>query len=325
MHWVSFLPKPSGCIVRASRIRMNNLFKPCAGKLTSMLKLIVIFSVPVFAGYLLYSLWPTIMLESIKWQRIINEELSNLLYEAKQNHLTACLSLLGLSFVYGVLHSVGPGHGKMIVTTFLATHPTKIKHGLLLTILSAFMQAIVAVLLVTILLLFFNNSMRDINNKAAELITLSGLIMAVLGIVIVFHAVKTFFQQKMTNHQHQEFVSAEQLNKAVSWQAYLGIVVSIGIRPCTGAVMVLLFANMIGIYWLGVSSALLMAMGTAITTSSIALLTISGKKVINRYLSRDEHTPSISNMVVQLIGGGLLILFAFVLFSTPSSGISPVF
>ena len=103
------------------------------------------------------------------------------------------------------------------------------------------------------------------------------------------------------------------------------IIVSIGIRPCTGAIMVLLFANMVGIYWLGVTSAFVMAIGTAITTSTIALLTISGKKLINRYLNREEHKLSISNLSLQFLGGVFLILLGVVLFNTPSYGISPVF
>ena len=300
-------------------------------------KALLSFSLFLIAGYLLWQSWPTIMLQSIKWQRIINEELSNLLYEAKANQLTSAIYLLLLSLIYGILHSLGPGHGKLIVTTFLATHPSKVKHSLILTIASALMQAIVAILLVSILLFLFNNSMRDVNSKAVELISLSFLIMAILGAVIIVRALKKLYshfksREKVHKHGHQDenccghkhFASADEINKATTWQAYAGIIISIGIRPCTGAIMVLLFANVIDIYWLGVVSALVMAIGTAMTTSTIALLTISGKKMVNNYLNHDEHKNSTKSTLLQLLGGLLLFLLGILLFNTPAVGVSPL-
>jgi hypothetical protein len=50
------------------------------------------------------------------------------------------LSLLGFSFVYGVLHALGPGHGKMVITTWLATHPSKLKSSIGLTLAASLLQ-----------------------------------------------------------------------------------------------------------------------------------------------------------------------------------------
>jgi len=328
---------------------MENLLHP--KKMMAMLSILLLF----VAGYYLWQAWPAIMLQSIKWQRIVNDELSNLLYEAKENQLTSAVYLLVLSILYGALHSLGPGHGKLIVTTFLATHPSKVKHSLILTIVSALMQAVVAILLVSILVFLFNNSMRDVNGKTVELISLSFLIMALLGAFIIFRALKKLFtsfkstQVEHVHHDHHEhehhdydhdhdhdhdhdghccghkhFASAEEINNATTWQAYAGIIVSIGIRPCTGAIMALLFANVIGIYWLGVVSAFMMAIGTAITTSTIALLTISGKKMINGYLNHNGNKNATRSTLLQLTGGVILLLLGLLLFMTPTIGVSPM-
>jgi len=318
---------------------MENLLHP--KKMMAMLSILLLF----VAGYYLWQAWPAIMLQSIKWQRIVNDELSNLLYEAKENQLTSAVYLLVLSILYGALHSLGPGHGKLIVTTFLATHPSKVKHSLILTIVSALMQAVVAILLVSILVFLFNNSMRDVNGKTVELISLSFLIMALLGAFIIFRALKKLYttfkstQVEHVHHDHHEhdhhdhdghccghkhFASAEEINNATTWQAYAGIIVSIGIRPCTGAIMALLFANVIGIYWLGVVSAFMMAIGTAITTSTIALLTISGKKMINGYLNHNGNKNATRSTLLQLTGGVILLLLGLLLFMTPTIGVSPM-
>ena len=107
---------------------------------------------------------------------------------------------------------------------------------------------------------------------------------------------------------------------------------SIGLRPCTGAIMVLLFANMVGLYWMGVISALVMSLGTALTTSALALLTLSGKRIVHRYLQQGSSQSGESRAnagllwagySLQLLGGVILILLGFLLASTQSTGLSP--
>lgn len=90
----------------------------------------------------------------------------------------------------------------------------------------------------------------------------------------------------------------------------------------------LFFANMVGLYWMGVVSAMLMSMGTAITTSALALLTLSGKKVVHRYLStkhsHQQRRWQWAGYSLQLLGGTLLILLGLLLVSSQSTGLSPM-
>ncbi|WP_435532911.1 nickel/cobalt transporter [Vibrio marisflavi] len=325
-------------------------------------------------GYMLFKAWPVILLSSIKWQREINMQLTDLLYQAKAHSVSAGLYLAGFSFLYGALHSIGPGHGKMIVTTYLATHPTKVKVSLVLTILSAFLQAIVAIVLVSVLLMAFNSTMREVNSEANRFISLSFYAMSILGAIIVYRSSKQLWQRfkpqttklavdngpfqsfskieagndnkqlglqapnlGLSNkhvHQHDangkcgcghtHFASAEAINKASTMREYIGIIVSIGIRPCTGAILALLFANVVSAYWLGVVSAFVMSIGTALTTSTIALMTISGKKVVSKYLGASTHSTSTGAVILQFIGGSLLILFGVLLMQVPVYGMSPI-
>ncbi|MFA0544367.1 hypothetical protein AB4512_24280, partial [Vibrio sp. 10N.222.52.B7] len=107
------------------------------------------------------------------------------------------------------------------------------------------------------------------------------------------------------------------------------IIVTIGIRPCTGAIMVLLFANMVGLYWMGVLSAFAMAVGTALTTSLIAMMTLTGKHLVKRYLAAGNKNSSESlkaaGHYLQLFGGILLVLIGLLLMNGQDSGMSPVF
>ncbi|MGF1869387.1 nickel/cobalt transporter [Photobacterium indicum] len=348
-------------------------------------------------GYVIWQAWPSLLISSMQWQKDINNQLSELLYDAQADSIAAGLSLAGLSFIYGMLHSLGPGHGKLIVSTYLATHPTKIKLSLTLTVLSALLQAVVAIALVSTLLVIFNSSMREVNSEANRFVTLSFYTVVILGLVIVWRNLRTLWQsfrlnQSLKNAQqpqtpafvfntnnitaikhiptntakpnvilrsaqnthtlpgdhfhssdcgcgHQHFADAEVINSASSIKEYLVIILSIGIRPCTGAIMVLLFANMVDMYWLGVVSAFLMAIGTALTTSIIAIMTITGRQLVKRYLngnkqqidrdSKDnknaETSLHLAGTTVQLAGGVALILMGAVLLSSQPVGMSPVF
>lgn len=90
--------------------------------------------------------------ESIAWQREVNQQMSGLLKAVAENPTKAGGSLLAFSFIYGVLHALGPGHGKIVITTWLATHPSKLRSSIGLTLASSLLQGGVAIALVVVVL-----------------------------------------------------------------------------------------------------------------------------------------------------------------------------
>jgi nickel/cobalt exporter len=327
--------------------------------------LLVITALFLGSLFIIWKAWPSLIMSSMQWQKEINNQLSDLLYEAQNHIFTAGSSLILLSFIYGILHSLGPGHGKLIVSTYVATHPTKIKISLMLTALSALLQAVVAITLVSVLLTVFNSSMREVNGEANRLVSLSFYIVIILGAFIVWRnasvLLKTFYFKNKTLHinntnpltknvvdsdtcscGHVHFASADVINNASSFKEYLVVIFSVGLRPCTGAIMVLLFANMLDIYWLGIISAFVMAMGTAFTTSIIAMMTVTGKQLVKRYIEVNKahnhnHNHNHDGIgaiginqhfvytLIKLTGGSLLILIGAVLLSSQPVGLLPIF
>jgi nickel/cobalt exporter len=326
-----------------------------------VINILVFITVSIIALDVLWQEWPSLVMTSINMQRDIYAELSDLLYEAKADNVASGLMLIGLSFLYGMFHSLGPGHGKMIVTTYLVTHPTKVNTSLLLTLLSSMVQALVAVTLVSVLLVLFKASMHEVNAQADQFIRVSFYIVLILGGLIVIRSLKQLWRSlnnqkeggfkikgavrirssSLLNNEninntavsscscgHKHFATADEMNRASSMREYVGIIISIGMRPCTGAIMVLLFANMINIYWLGVISAFVMAIGTALTTSTIAVMTITGKKVVQRYLKvASESAPRVTRIhsLLQLSGGIVLMIFGLLLLNSQVLGMSPIF
>jgi ABC-type nickel/cobalt efflux system permease component RcnA len=96
----------------------------------------------------LWHIWPQVLRESVGWQRAFNRQMSALIQAVAENPTAAGGSLLLVSFMYGVLHALGPGHGKVVITTWLATHPSRLKSSIGLTLASSLLQGLVAVTLV---------------------------------------------------------------------------------------------------------------------------------------------------------------------------------
>ncbi|HEY6669781.1 MAG TPA: hypothetical protein VI075_02465 [Methyloceanibacter sp.] len=74
-------------------------------------------------------------------------------------------------------------------------------------------------------------------------------------------------------------VDARQLAGPFSWRKVTAVVFSVGIRPCTGAILVLVFALTQGLFWAGVAATFAMALGTAITVAVLATLALGSREL----------------------------------------------
>lgn len=284
------------------------------------------------ALFALWVYWPQVLASSTQWQRTVNQELSTLLRQVAENPTRAGVILLGVSFSYGVLHALGPGHGKIVITTWLATHPSKLKTSLKLTFAASLLQGLVAIGLVTLMLVVLQLPSRQLHLSSFWLEKGSYLLVGVLGLLLCLRAIRrlwgllrrqpTFraFTSQHTHDEHcgcghQHMPSQQQLAASNDWRARLMVVVSMGIRPCSGAIMVLLFSKVIGVFGWGVLSALAMASGTAMTLSGLALLVHGCRNVAIR-LSK-KSPPLLWQQVgwssLALAGGVILVVAAVVM------------
>ena len=142
------------------------------------------------AGFWLWRAWPQVLLQSAVWQRALNVELSRLLQAVAENPAAAGLSLLGFSFAYGILHALGPGHGKVVITTWLATHPSKLKSSIGLTLAASLLQGLVAIALVVVVLTLLRLPARQLHLSSFWLEKGSYLLVGALGLLLCWRALK---------------------------------------------------------------------------------------------------------------------------------------
>lgn len=293
--------------------------------------LLLFFIVAAFGLLWLWHAWPQVMMKSVIWQRDVNQQMSGLLKAVAENPTQAGGVLLLFSFVYGVLHALGPGHGKVVITTWLATHPSKLKSSIGLTLAASLLQGLVAIGLVVVVLTLLQLPARQLHLSSFWLEKGSYALVGVLGLLLCWRALKklrallrkpkfTAFTPHHVHDQHcgcghQHMPDPKQLERDEDWRARLVIVLSMGMRPCSGAIMVLLFSKVIGVFGWGVASALAMAAGTSVTISSLALL-VHAFRTLAVKLS-GNRTPVLWRQVgwttLALAGGVILVTAAVVM------------
>lgn len=306
---------------------------------------LLLFMVMAVLGALwLWQAWPQVVMRSALWQREVNIQMSTLLKAVAENPTKAGGTLLLFSFVYGVLHALGPGHGKVVITTWLATHPSKLKPAIGLTLASSLLQGLVAILLVVVVLSLLALPARQLHLSGYWLEKGSYLLVGVLGLLLCWRALKRLRQllqapkfRAFTPHHihhdncgcgHQHLPTQTQLQNGGDWRARLVIVLSMGMRPCSGAIMVLLFSKVIGVFAWGVASALAMAAGTSLTISGLALL-VHGFRQLAVKIS-GKRAPVLWRQIgwttLALAGGVVLVSAAVVMWMSalpPGGGLRP--
>jgi len=255
-------------------------------------------------------LWGWVLNQQQKANRQIVGAVKDLKSEGS---VSAALALILVSFIYGVLHAAGPGHGKAVISSYVLANERTVRRGILLSFLAAFFQALSAIAIITVLVVFMKATSFQIKGAENWITTLSWGLIAVLGAWLVYRQVKILWgswqartqakqSEGCTHHNahgehahdgaccgHAHMPDAQQLEDDFSWRKGFLIAASVGVRPCTGALLVLIFALTNGLLWAGIAATFAMALGTAITVSILAAAAVGSKGFATRLAGGDSR------------------------------------
>ncbi len=258
-------------------------------------------------------------------QSAFYKQLTGTVRDMKQNG-SAVWTLISLSFLYGVFHAAGPGHGKVVMSSYvLANHETA-RRGAVLCLLSSLLQALVAIGVISILAIMFNATSLVISDATRALEVGSYVLVAVLGFYLIVKSVRRIVaaplgtpgagplhtEHRVADHHHHDEhcgcnhahapspALADQAGRSV--RAAATAVLSVGLRPCTGALIVLVFALAQGLFWAGILSAFAMGLGTAITVSALMFLAVGTRRATLLLAGGNTRGAGIVLNGVQLLG-----------------------
>ena len=235
--------------------------------------------------------------------------------------LAATWTLMLLSFGYGVFHAAGPGHGKAVISAWLLATENELRRGVLIALLSALIQALTAIAIVSALLLLVAGAGAAARNVAGYLESASYALIAGLGLYLVWTALRPQAREAAHDHHHHDHghhprhdehcghahvPDARQVKGEWSLAKAFSLSFAVGIRPCTGAILVLIFANALGLYWAGIASTFAMAAGTFLTVTAIAAVAVYSRRFAMRLANRGDRWPGLLASGLR-IGGGVAI------------------
>ena len=245
----------------------------------------------------------------------------------------AAWTLMLLSFGYGVFHAAGPGHGKAVISAWLVATENELRRGVLISLMSAVIQALTAIVLVSVLFLLVASAGATARNVAGVLESLSYGLIALMGLYLIWSALRLSFPPRPAGHfdnfqplgqsehhrhgpdcGHAHGPDVAQVKGDWSLAKAFSLALAVGIRPCTGAILVLIFANALGLYWAGVASTFAMAAGTFLTVSVIAGVAVYSRKLALRVASQDDRWLRRLGIGLRLGGGAAITFLGAILF-----------
>ncbi|CAM4406968.1 nickel/cobalt efflux protein RcnA [compost metagenome] len=280
----------------------------------------------LLAAFTLHAHWNAFIQWCLATQITLHRYLVMYLLQLNNHQYTGGLWLLTGAFLYGVLHAIGPGHGKFIVTTYLSTNKESQLAARVVPFLGSLMQGVSAILFVFILAVGFNLASGDLSASRWYVEKISAILIGAFGAFVIFQTLRSLRPRKMTIHamkplhQHDESCGCGHHGvgadlTAGDWKTRLGVILAIGARPCSGAIMILMFSNALGIVTWGIAAVMTMSLGTALSIMGLSLAVRYARERTVAFFGGDSNLSWLVP-VAKVAGGIMLILFATVLFLT---------
>lgn len=234
----------------------------------------------------------------------------------------------GLSFLYGIFHAAGPGHGKLVISSYVLANEHQLRRGVVLSFFSAMVQSAVAVLFVIVAAMLFRMTALAMSDAVNWIGLLSYATIALLGAWLLLRALfgrghhhahdhepaphadhDHDHDHAVEPHHHHHHHAIGPVSHASSWREQAAMVLGVGLRPCSGALIVLVFALSQGMFLIGVAAVFLMGLGTALTVGVLASLASGTKTLASRLFSAKSRWLAGAGRTMEVAGACIVLGF----------------
>jgi|GEM_PF-274109 len=248
------------------------------------------------------------------WQRDLKEKMTRMIDNARDEHsIYPIVWLLVLAFIYGIIHAAGPGHGKVITVSYLLTNKPRLSDCLLFGNLIALFHGLSGITLVLIahFITTLKNARIDILSRGIGIASYGFTIL--IGVWLLWRVIKNKgccepqTAAKISPRSRTTLlVTKNQTTRDICVLAF-----SVGIIPCPGTMLIMLFCMTAGVTALGVWMSVCETIGMVTTISTVGILTVLGKKI---FVPSADGTLAVRfNYWLSICGAALIILFSLVL------------
>jgi nickel/cobalt transporter (NicO) family protein len=311
-----------------------------------------------------------VALRQAEFYKLLTSSLQSL---KQSGHAFWLLALV--SFLYGIFHAVGPGHGKSVITSYLLVTRQTVRRGILISFAAGLLQAVTAITVVLVAAMILKATAIGMTQTTDWFLIFSYALVAAVGAWLLWskatgrghhhhghdhdhhardydHGAHGCHSHAHANHAHDHEHShhhgaatlqpagaaalaldahddenghshapdpkllAQPLTLRRAWAAILAV----GIRPCSGAVIVLVFALSQGLLFAGITSVLVMALGTSITVSSLAIMAVAAKDMALRFAKADSAMTERVVRVLEICAAAFVMFLGLTLLGGALAG-----
>lgn len=260
-------------------------------------------------------LWAAVGRTLIKFQIAANREIGQRMRAIRDGDSSGPLFMgVLLALLYGALHTLGPGHGKFVILSYFVGHDASYRRGFMMGLQIAVFHVLSAIVVVSLADFLLRRAFGLAPSELPVIRQVSYGIIAVIGLYMVWQAVQRVRLARASGAAARDHGGHDACcNHAKGGEVGM-LSMAVGAIPCTGAILVLLYALANDILFEGVILVAAISAGMAFTMSLLGVLSILFRRVMTRWFesSGGRGTLSISlNFVgaiaVTLIGVGLFL------------------
>ena len=238
--------------------------------------LVVVFVLVVIwymGGFATFAAW------AVDQQRSFQNSIALSLRAVRGGDAGAVFALVAACFAYGLAHAAGPGHGKILIGGYGLARKVHVVRLVLIALAASLGQAVTAVVLVYVGVLILNltrQSMIGVTEQFFAPVSYAAIV--AIGLWLMWRGSRRLSAGETANDGdvcsscgHAHGPTPSEIDQVSSLREAIVLIAGIAIRPCTGALFVLILTWQMGIAMVGILGTFAMAIGTAIVTISVGL------------------------------------------------------
>lgn len=217
---------------------------------------------------------------------------------------------LGFSFLYGIVHAVGPGHGKTVVCSYFLANPGSFFSGAVMGNVITFVHMGSAAVAVGLAYLIFSTGMGGFAEASRTLQPASYALLALMGVGLTIKAVMDLFKKNkaIETCAHADPKEGDNIKRVLLVSLVTGLI------PCPGAAVILAFSIGQNILWAGIAAIVFMAIGMGITTTLFAWGAVIARNTTLKLSSVNAKLVRWLQGGLSICGAAFIAVFGAVLF-----------
>ncbi|WP_285906736.1 DUF1007 family protein [Pseudodesulfovibrio pelocollis] len=247
-------------------------------------------------------------------QKELNIRLNGFATDIKDDPLGPALwTFLALSFLYGVVHAVGPGHGKTVVCSYFLSNPGSFLSGAIMGNAITFVHMASAAVAVGAAYLLFSTGMGGFQAASRALQPASYALLALMGLFLTAKALLDLSRGGLVAETSCH-IDHQALGESVNTRRVLLVSFVTGLIPCPGAAVILAFSIGLNIFWAGLAAVIVMAAGMGLTTTLFAWAAVAARGLTLRMSGKNARLFNIAYATLAICGAASIAILGTAMF-----------